>query len=102
MRAKSSISYLLNDDSCIAEKYTKPLRKRIGEHQIKELKKIFDGGIQFPNRQLREYLGQILSLAPRTIQVWFQNRRQTFKCTNEIQNDLQMISILQSLRNAQK
>ena len=105
---KISISHLLNSGSQndgnqnIPDCSTKPLRKRIGYHQIFELKALFDSGIRFPNKSLREKLGDKLGLTPRTIQVWFQNRRQNFKCNQEMQSDLQMASILQSLRKALK
>lgn len=99
MKAKNSISYLLNN---IDDSSAKPLRKRIGEHQAKALRAIFESVTQFPNRYLRENLAESLGLTPRTIQVWFQNRRQNLKCNYEIENDHQTASILQSLRNTLK
>lgn len=103
MKHKIAISELLNFDDQENKKILKPLRKRIGSLQIAELQALFDSGIRFPDKQLREQLGEKMGLTPRTIQVWFQNRRQNMKCTENIQDDdIQTVSILQSLRLALK
>ena len=54
-------------------------RKRIGREQTKALQTLFDDGIHFPNRETRIHLSRELGLSVRTIQVWFQNRRQAVK-----------------------
>lgn len=104
MKHKIAISALLNMDDNENKKHLKPLRKRLGSFQIAELQALFDKGIRFPDKFLREKLGEKLGLTPRAVQVWFQNRRQNFKCTEIIrdEDDIQMVSILQSLRSASK
>lgn len=51
-------------------------RKRISPEQTNVLQGLFESGIHFPNREMRDRLSNELDLSPRTIQVWFQNRRQ--------------------------
>lgn len=103
MKHKIAISELLNFDEQENKKVLKPLRKRIGALQIAELQALFDSGIRFPDKQLRKRLGEKMGLTPRTIQVWFQNRRQNMKCRESIHDDdIQTVSILQSLRLALK
>ena len=51
-------------------------RKRIAAEQTNILQGLFESGIHFPNREMRDRLSNELNLSPRTIQVWFQNRRQ--------------------------
>ncbi|KAI9296339.1 homeobox-domain-containing protein [Neoconidiobolus thromboides FSU 785] len=41
----------------------------------------------FPNRSLRVQLAKSLNLKPRTIQIWFQNRRQKAKRSNSISSN---------------
>lgn len=97
-----AIPDLLNkDDNCELKSPRKPLRKRIGRAQIICLQELFENGIKMPDKELREQLGEKLGLTPRTIQVWFQNRRQNKK-NSDIQTDLQTASILQSLKLAVK
>lgn len=61
----------------------KTSRKRISLQQTECLQNLFDNGMHFPGRDLRERLATKLQLSCRTIQVWFQNRRQTArKCGN--------------------
>lgn len=55
----------------------KASRKRISLQQTECLQSLFDNGMHFPGRDLRERLATKLNLTCRTIQVWFQNRRQT-------------------------
>lgn len=103
MKHKIAISELLNVNEDEFKRKLKPLRKRIGSLQLAELQSIFDCGIRFPDKNLREKLGEKLGLTPRTIQVWFQNRRQNLKCTENLQEeDIQTVSILQSLRLSSK
>ena len=104
-RERLSVSALLNneDQNCEPEKVNnmKPFRKRIGCLQLNELQELFASGVRFPDKELRARLSERLKLTPRTIQVWFQNRRQNLKI-NAAQTDLQTVSILQSLRLAFK
>ena len=96
------ITQLLNDDqsSTLSSKQLKPLRKRIGLNQLQELQALFDSGIRFPDKSFREKLGEKLGLSGRTIQIWFQNRRQNMKGIEK--EDLQTAFILQSLKLAIK
>lgn len=71
---KLSYPRLINEDP-LSEK-TKAPRKRITIEQTNTLQTMFDGGIHFPTREARERLARQLSLSCRTIQVWFQNKRQ--------------------------
>lgn len=103
MKERIAVSALLNceNENLTPKSNMKPYRKRIGRLQIIELQRLFDNGIKFPDKNLREKLSEKLKLTPRTIQVWFQNRRQNIKEHN-VNNDIQMVSILQSLRTAFK
>lgn len=101
MKERIAVSALLNRDEDQKLTCVKPFRKRIGRFQLFELQQIFDSGVKFPDKELRAKLSERLKLSPRTVQVWFQNRRQNWKA-NEIQTDLQTVTILQSLRLAFK
>lgn len=57
----------------------KHTRKRINPESVKTLKDLFSSGVHFPSRDQREKLSMDLKLPVRTIQIWFQNRRQAFK-----------------------
>jgi len=56
--------------------WAKTQRRRIAREQTHVLMRLFDNGLRFPNRELRERLGRQLNLTARTVQVWFQNKRQ--------------------------
>jgi hypothetical protein len=56
----------------------KPKRKRASTFQVTVLAEIFKTN-QFPSTELRNILAKKLSMSPRTIQIWFQNKRQTWK-----------------------
>lgn len=102
MNQKIAISALLNSEpNEQISFFMKPYRKRLGQRQIFELQTLFDSGIRFPQKQIRENLSKKLGLTPKTIQVWFQNRRQNIKLVpNLIKSDFQVISILHSLRKS--
>ncbi|ELA41836.1 uncharacterized protein VICG_01188, partial [Vittaforma corneae ATCC 50505] len=55
-------------------------RKRtvLTARQHKILLKSFEG-CAFPDAEQRLVLGRILSMSPRTVQIWFQNQRQKVK-----------------------
>lgn len=55
---------------------TKAKRKRLNGHQIFILNWIFSKTV-FPSTELRRVLGRSLGLSSRTIQIWFQNKRQS-------------------------
>lgn len=62
----------------------KPKRKRASKFQDSVLRKIFEH-THFPSTELREELGKSLRMNPRTVQIWFQNRRQAMS-RKEIKN----------------
>lgn len=53
-------------------------RKRASASQLKALQSIFES-TAFPSTVLRENLARQLGMTPRTVQIWFQNRRQAVK-----------------------
>ncbi len=80
-RSTMKITDLLNSDEEPLSASLKAPRKRIGPLQSALLQSLFARGVHFPDRQLRVALGQQLGLTGRTVQVWFQNRRQQMKST---------------------
>ncbi len=56
----------------------KAKRKRATPHQLALLNDIFDHTF-FPSTELRNAIGKELSMVPRTVQIWFQNRRQSWR-----------------------
>lgn len=56
----------------------KPKRRRANAKQLKVLNSVFDRTF-FPSTQLRAELGRQLGMSPRTVQIWFQNRRQAIR-----------------------
>jgi hypothetical protein len=57
----------------------KPPRVRFSNEACQRLSKIYDSGIIKPNKQLREELAKELDKTPRSIQIWFQNKRAKHK-----------------------
>ncbi|ORY86918.1 homeobox domain-containing protein, partial [Protomyces lactucae-debilis] len=53
-------------------------RKRASPQQLGLLNQIFDMTF-FPSTELRNALGKELGMMPRTVQIWFQNRRQSWR-----------------------
>lgn len=72
-------------DPCAAGAKPKIPRKRISAEQTNTLQTLFDGGLHFPSREMRDRLARQLGLNSRTIQVWFQNRRQAAR--NKVRGD---------------
>ncbi|KAI9139033.1 Homeodomain-like protein, partial [Paraphysoderma sedebokerense] len=52
----------------------KPKRKRANDWQLQVLNKVFDQ-VAFPTANVRKELAQLLGMTPRSVQIWFQNRR---------------------------
>lgn len=77
-----------HDHSFPSRTSRKGTRKRIHPSSVKILTDLFDSGVHFPSRDQRERLSQKLSLSSRTIQIWFQNRRQAFKNKRQSQLNL--------------
>jgi hypothetical protein len=57
------------------ERGTKPPRGRFSNEACQRLLKIYESGIIKPNKALREELAKELDKTPRSIQIWFQNKR---------------------------
>lgn len=57
-------------------------RKRLNPHQLFALETVFEETC-FPSTDLRNRLGLHLGLSPRTIQIWFQNKRQSSRNKNK-------------------
>nr|GAT61057.1 predicted protein [Mycena chlorophos] len=43
------------------------------------LESLFDAGVRYPDTKLRARLGVLIDRTPRSIQIWFQNRRQRLR-----------------------
>lgn len=56
----------------------KAKRKRASPSQLTVLNRVFQSTF-FPSTELRIELGKQLSMSPRTVQIWFQNKRQSTK-----------------------
>ncbi|KAL9556923.1 hypothetical protein MBANPS3_001634 [Mucor bainieri] len=56
----------------------KAKRRRASSKQLNVLNKVFERTF-FPSTQLRAELGRQLGMSPRTVQIWFQNKRQAIR-----------------------
>ncbi|CAG8510732.1 3959_t:CDS:2 [Ambispora gerdemannii] len=56
----------------------KAKRKRANANQLKVLNEVFQHTF-FPSTELRIQLGKQLGMSPRTVQIWFQNKRQSWR-----------------------
>lgn len=56
----------------------KPKRKRATSHQVNRLNEVFAQTF-FPSSELRLSLALDLGMTPRTVQIWFQNKRQGWR-----------------------
>ncbi|KAI7906673.1 uncharacterized protein BX663DRAFT_534764 [Cokeromyces recurvatus] len=86
-RARSSvlkISSLLSNDAnnitptTINNQTIKAKRKRASPNQLLVLNQIFSQ-TYFPSTEVRAQLGKQLGMSPRTVQIWFQNKRQSLR-----------------------
>ncbi|KAI8098962.1 uncharacterized protein BX664DRAFT_320033 [Halteromyces radiatus] len=59
-------------------KMIKAKRRRASNKQLQVLNRVFEHTF-FPSTQLRTQLGRQLNMSPRTVQIWFQNRRQAIR-----------------------
>ncbi|KAI9276564.1 hypothetical protein BY458DRAFT_505364 [Sporodiniella umbellata] len=66
----------------------KAKRRRANSEQLQVLNRVFDRTF-FPSTQVRAELGRQLNMNPRTVQIWFQNRRQAMR-TKERQRLLKL------------
>lgn len=65
----------------------KPKRKRATSGQLRVLNSVFASTF-FPSTELRIALGKELNMSPRTVQIWFQNKRQSWRA-NKAKSDHQ-------------
>ncbi|KAL0092475.1 Homeodomain-like DNA binding domain-containing transcription factor [Phycomyces blakesleeanus] len=56
----------------------KAKRRRANSKQLEVLNRVFERTF-FPSTQMRVELGRQLGMSPRTVQIWFQNRRQAIR-----------------------
>ncbi|KAJ1913979.1 hypothetical protein H4219_004979 [Mycoemilia scoparia] len=56
----------------------KPKRKRASSKQLEALNRVFES-TSFPSTETRHRLARELGMTPRTVQIWFQNRRQAMR-----------------------
>jgi hypothetical protein len=61
----------------------KPRRKRVGPEQLKKLTDMLNM-TQFPTYEQRHQLAKELRMTPRSVQIWFQNKRQNMKLMNQV------------------
>ncbi|ORZ18568.1 hypothetical protein BCR42DRAFT_229272 [Absidia repens] len=66
----------------------KAKRRRANAKQLQILNQVFDRTF-FPSTQMRAELGRQLGMSPRTVQIWFQNKRQAMR-TRERQRLLKL------------
>lgn len=75
-------SYQNNGNGELRNQYYDPFfvkhRKRTTKAQLKVLEKTFETNIR-PDANMRKKLGEQLGMTPRSVQVWFQNRRAKIK-----------------------
>lgn len=72
-------------------------RRRASSKQLDILNQVFERTF-FPSTQLRAELGHQLGMSPRTVQIWFQNRRQAIKSrqqqrSNSVSSDTSAFSL---------
>lgn len=82
-----SIYAYFNRDHCTPAMKLK--RRRASSRQLDILNQVFERTF-FPSTQLRAELGRQLGMSPRTVQIWFQNRRQAMKSrqrSNSVSSD---------------
>lgn len=60
----------------------KAKRRRASSKQLEVLNKVFCRTF-FPSTQLRAELGRQLGMSPRTVQIWFQNKRQAIRAKEQ-------------------
>ncbi|GAB5591374.1 hypothetical protein Unana1_06274 [Umbelopsis nana] len=66
----------------------KAKRKRANAYQLDVLNRVFDQTF-FPSTELRVELGKQLGMSPRTVQIWFQNKRQSIRTRQRIATERQ-------------
>ncbi|KAI7906840.1 uncharacterized protein BX663DRAFT_493970 [Cokeromyces recurvatus] len=77
-RLKVSNLLLSKNDIVYEEEPVKAKRKRASSSQLNILNRVFEQTF-FPSTELRIELGRQLGMSPRTVQIWFQNKRQSLR-----------------------
>ncbi|KAF1800536.1 hypothetical protein FB192DRAFT_1283412 [Mucor lusitanicus] len=74
------VSNLLTEDDMedYDDEPVKAKRKRASPSQLSVLNRVFEQTF-FPSTELRMELGKQLGMSPRTVQIWFQNKRQSIR-----------------------
>ncbi|KAI8987939.1 hypothetical protein BDF20DRAFT_832826 [Mycotypha africana] len=82
--------------------YLKAKRKRASANQLMVLNSIFSQ-TYFPSTEIRIELGKKLGMSPRTVQIWFQNKRQALRARGRQQqqrhSQFQMPGVLTTAGN---
>ncbi|KAI9279847.1 hypothetical protein BY458DRAFT_501836 [Sporodiniella umbellata] len=73
-----SVASLLSPNETEPEEPIKVKRKRASPWQLHKLNRIFEQ-TRFPSTELRIELGKSLGMSSRTVQIWFQNKRQSIR-----------------------
>lgn len=68
----------VDDEDDDSDSPIKAKRRRANAKQLEVLNRVFDRTF-FPSTQMRAELGRQLGMSPRTVQIWFQNRRQAMR-----------------------
>ncbi|KAI8384230.1 Homeodomain-like protein [Radiomyces spectabilis] len=66
------------DEDSMQAAPVKAKRRRANPKQLEVLNRVFERTF-FPSTQMRAQLGRELGMSPRTVQIWFQNRRQAMR-----------------------
>jgi transcriptional regulator with XRE-family HTH domain len=61
----------------------KAKRKRANAYQLDVLNRVFEKTF-FPSTEVRAELGKQLGMSPRTVQIWFQNKRQSIRTRQRV------------------
>lgn len=69
----------------------KAKRKRASPTQLSVLNRVFEQTF-FPSTELRIELGKQLGMSPRTVQIWFQNKRQSIRTRQRTTTTSHMVS----------
>lgn len=72
-----------SDEDDYDDEPVKAKRKRASPSQLSVLNRVFQQTF-FPSTELRVELGKQLGMSPRTVQIWFQNKRQSLRTRERV------------------